>query len=139
MTQPNTGRSPPELLVGGVIAWCRPSTIAKRSFLVSEADTALFLGGDFPVAGTPVLIWWTEVVSSQFIREQSQSRYGSVGVRVDVRHTGVAAIGEQVVVQVEVISVIFQMVRFAVVIIHAETEAVVLSGEHDRAIVSKPV
>lgn len=111
-----------------------PGLGAERSFTVSEGDTAQAIGGDFPVLATATLINWAELVASDLIRERSGGRLGSLGTRVDIRHTGSAAPGDRVTVSVTVKSAIFQMVRFTVAITHDAQGTTLLSGEHDRAL-----
>jgi predicted thioesterase len=116
-----------------------PGMVVERSFAVREADTALHIGGDLPVLATPTLITWAELVASDLIRGGSGGIFGSVGTRVDVRHTDTAVIGDRIKITVSVLSTIFQMIRFAVTVTHEETNAVLLKGEHDRALIRRPV
>jgi predicted thioesterase len=116
-----------------------PGTTAERSFVVGEADTAQSTGGDFPVLATPTLILWTELVASDLIRDRSAGRLGSFGTRVDVRHSEAAAPGDRITVAMTVKSSIFQMVRFTVLVTHDARKTILLSGEHDRALVHRPL
>ena len=116
-----------------------PGMVLERSFTVQEADTALYMGGDLPVLATPILITWVELVATDLIRDRSGASIGSVGTRVDVRHTETAAIGDRIKVTVSVLSSIFQMIRFAVTATHEESGVILLKGEHDRALVQRPV
>jgi fluoroacetyl-CoA thioesterase len=138
MTVPLTV-APDDTISGRTENWLAPGTEAARVFVVGERDTAMSMGGDLPVLATPVLIGWVEMVASDLIRERSSGERGSVGIRVDIRHTGPAAPGDRVKVAVNVQSMVFQTIRFTVTATHDETHAVLLGGEHDRALVRRPV
>jgi fluoroacetyl-CoA thioesterase len=116
-----------------------PGMALERSFAVQEEDTALYMGGDLPVLATPTLIAWVELVASDLIRGCAGDSFGSVGTRVDVRHTDTAVIGDRIKVAVSVQSAIFQMIRFAVIVTREESNVTLLKGEHDRALVRRPV
>jgi predicted thioesterase len=131
--------APDDTISGRTETWLAPGTGAARLFVVGERDTAMSMGGDLPVLATPVLIGWIELVASDLIRERSSGQRGSVGIRVDVRHTRSAAPGDRVKVAVSVHSMVFQMIRFTVAVTHEEAHATLLGGEHDRALVRRPV
>jgi fluoroacetyl-CoA thioesterase len=127
---PPTGQTEVRLVPGATI---------ERLHTVSEADTALAMGGDLPVLSTPMLILWAELAASDLIRDCSGGQFASVGTRVDVRHTEKAAVGDRIKVSVSVLSSIFRMARFEVTATHEETNTILLKGEHDRALVPRPV
>lgn len=112
-----------------------PGVCSTRCFSVTESETARFIGGDVRALSTPVLMYWTELVASDLIRKESGNRYGSVGVRVDVRHIAAAHPGDRVAVTVRVASVVLQMARFTVSVTDEATSVVLMEGEHDRALV----
>jgi fluoroacetyl-CoA thioesterase len=137
--RPSSMTAEDEPPLGRTDTWLAPGTTTERLYTVNAGDTALAMGGDLPVLATPMLINWTELVASDLIRDRSGANYASVGTRVEVRHTDTAAVGDRIKVGVRVLSSIFRMVRFAVTVTHAETNAILLKGEHDRALVRRPV
>ncbi|WP_315755648.1 MULTISPECIES: thioesterase family protein [unclassified Bradyrhizobium] len=106
-----------------------------HDFSVGESETARFIGGDVDALSTPVLMYWVELVASQLIRSESEGECGSVGVRVDVQHTGAAHPGDRVTVTVTVAAIIWGMVRFTVRVTDETGSVTLMEGRHDRALV----
>ncbi|MFN8193850.1 MAG: GNAT family N-acetyltransferase [Nocardioidaceae bacterium] len=70
---------------------------ARRSFTVTEADTAAAVGsGSLPVLGTPVLLAWCEAATCSALADSLEEGQTSVGTGVRLEHLAASPVGEVV-------------------------------------------
>ena len=111
---------------------------ARRTFTVTDADTALAVGsGDLPVLGTPRLLAWCEAATCAALEGSLEERQSSVGTRVALEHLAASPVGAQVAVTASVVYVDGRLVRFEVVAEHAADGKVVAHGEVTRVVVDR--
>lgn len=113
-----------------------PGLVREEKFTVEEQHTAYHIGsGDEKVLGTPWMISFMERVSNRLIAEHLPAGQMSVGVHVDVKHLAATPISAEIRVRVEVLEVVKNRVRLAIVAWdHVDK---IGEGTHLRAVVEK--
>lgn len=111
-----------------------PGQIRTRDFLVDERSTAMSLGGDDEVLGTPVIVYWLEIMASDWIHDATDHAGRSMGQFVSLQHAAPVSQGAAVTIELKVDLVFLNTVRFAVSVTAVEDSQLVARGRHDRAI-----
>jgi predicted thioesterase len=111
-----------------------PGQIRTKDFLVDERSTARSLGGDDEVLGTPVIVYWLEIMASDWIHDVTEHTGRSLGQFVSLQHAASVSQGAAVTIELKVDLVFLNTVRFAVSVTAAEDSHLVARGRHDRAI-----
>ncbi len=112
----------------------KPGLTRNQTFVVEEKHTAPHIGsGSVQVLSTPTMIAFMENTSLHLMDEFLESRYTSVGTRVDVRHLAPSKLGSQIRIQVEVLEVSGDKVSLRVEAWDGET--LVGAGNHERHVI----
>ncbi|MCY0388966.1 hypothetical protein OVY01_17490 [Robbsia sp. Bb-Pol-6] len=106
----------------------------SRAFTASDALSALHFGGDRDVLATPVIVYWIEMFATECIRNAAAQRYGSVGHAVSVQHVAAAELGSAIILNIAVVMLFANSVRFSAEAIHATTSKLIARGTHDRTL-----
>lgn len=102
-----------------------PGLAARETHTVTEGDTALALGsGDVPVLATPRLVAWLEAVTVAAVADALAGGETTVGSRVELDHVAASPLGALVEVRGELSAVEGRTLRFSVVALDGEGEAV---------------
>lgn len=113
---------------------------ARRTFVVTEADTAAAVGsGTLPVLGTPRLLAWCEAVTCSAIEDLLGDGETSVGTRIELEHLAATPVGGSVEVTARVVHTDGRLRRFAVAARNVSTDGrpgkLAGSGEVTRVVV----
>ena len=74
--------------------------LKKRSFIVSEEQTARYLGsGKSDVLATPALVAWMEAVAQEIVDDVLPTDWQSVGNYIELRHSAMVPVGSTVEIQ----------------------------------------
>ena len=111
--------------------------IYKEKFIVEENDCISDISSELPSAlGTYILVKWMETVSARLINKQIDTqKYMTMGKRVDIEHSSMAKIGEEVIVEATMVEQSKREVLFSVVATLGEKE--IAKASHTRVIISK--
>ena len=113
--------------------------IYKEKFIVEENDCISDISSELPSAlGTYILVKWMETVSARLINKQIDTqKYMTMGKRVDIEHSSMAKIGEEVIVEATMVEQSKREVLFSVVATLGEKE--IAKATHIRSLISKKV
>ena len=105
-----------------------------RNLTVDRPRTIDFLGEELRVYATPELVRDFEVTCRELLLEHCDAGEDSVGIGIDITHTGATLVGMPVEITVQVKEINGRTVKFAV---SARDGVEPISvGEHSRAIVN---
>ena len=109
----------------------------SEEFIVKEQDCISEISSELPsVLGTYILVKWMETVSATLINKQIDTqKYMTMGKRVDIEHSGMAKLGEEVIIEATIVEQSKREVLFNVVTMLGEKE--IAKASHTRVIISK--
>ncbi len=111
--------------------------IYKEKFIVEENDCISDISSVLPsVLGTYILVKWMETVSARLINKQLDTQKQiTMGKRVDIEHSGMAKLGEEVMIEATIVEQSKREVLFNVVAMLGEKE--IARATHTRVVISK--
>ena len=111
--------------------------IYKEKFIVEENDCISDISSVLPsVLGTYILVKWMETVSARLINKQIDTqKQMTMGKRVDIEHSGMAKLGEEVIIEATIVEQSKREVLFNVVAMLGEKE--IARATHTRVVISK--
>ena len=109
----------------------------KEYFQVKEQDCISEINSELPsVLGTYILVKWMETVSARLINKQLDTQKQiTMGKRVDIEHSGMAKLGEEVMIEATIVEQSKREVLFNVVAMLGEKE--IARATHTRVVISK--
>lgn len=111
-----------------------PGARSRRRVVVDAARVVTFMGPELAVYGTPNMLFDVEMGCRDLLKESLGSDQDSVGVKVELTHSGAAVIGMEITIDVEVVAVQERAVTFSAVVLAGSSE--IGKVVHQRAIVS---
>ena len=111
----------------------------KEKFIVKETDCISDISSELPsVLSTYILVKWMEIVSARLINKQLDTqKYMTMGKRVDIEHSSMAKLGEEVMVEATMVEQCKREVLFSVLATIGEKE--IAKATHIRSLISKKV
>ena len=109
----------------------------SEKFTVKEQDCISEINSELPsVLGTYILVKWMETVSARLINKQIDTqKQMTMGKRVDIKHSGMAKLGEEVIIEATIVEQSKREVLFNVVAMLGEKE--IARATHTRVVISK--
>ncbi len=109
----------------------------SEKFTVKEQDCISEINSELPsVLGTYILVKWMETVSARLINKQIDTqKQMTMGKRVDIKHSGMAKLGEEVIIEATIVEQSKREVLFNVVAMLGEKE--IAKATHTRVVISK--
>ncbi len=111
----------------------------KEYFQVKEQDCISEISSELPsVLGTYILVKWMETVSATLINKQIDTqKQMTMGKRVDIEHSGMVKLGEEVTIEATIVEQSKRAVLFTVIAMLGDKE--IAKAFHTRVIISKKV
>lgn len=114
----------------------QPGMNKEEYYTVAEEHTASHVGsGSLRVLATPWMILYMERTARDFLQEHLPTGYSSVGVHVDVHHQAPSAVGSQVRITAQVLSIDGNRVIFRVEASDGQEQ--IGTGQHERVVVDE--
>ncbi len=109
----------------------------SEAFIVKEQDCISEINSELPsVLGTYILVKWMEIVSVRLIYKQLDTqKYITMGKRVDIEHSGMAKLGEVLMIKATIVEQSKREVLFNVVAMLGDKE--IAKTSHTRIVISK--
>jgi predicted thioesterase len=111
-----------------------PGLKSSRGFVIDKGRTIDFLGEELRVYATPELVRDIEWTCRDFLLEHADEGEDSVGVSVNINHTGATPLGMTVTVEATVAKVEGRQILFDIVV-RDDTEEV-CAGRHGRFMIA---
>ena len=109
----------------------------SEKFTVKEQDCISEINSELPsVLGTYILVKWMETVSARLINKQLDTQKQiTMGKRVEIEHSGMARLGDEVMVEATIVEQSKREVLFNVVAMLGYKE--IAKTSHTRIVISK--
>ena len=104
------------------------------SVLVEQGNTALAMGsGQLPVFATPAMIALMEKTASESIQNYLEDGYGSVGTKLEVKHSSATPLGMEVHCESELLTIDGRRLIFSVKAF--DKAGLIGEGTHERFLI----
>ncbi len=104
------------------------------SVLVEQGNTALAMGsGQLPVFATPAMIALMEKTASESIQNYLEDGYGSVGTKLEVKHSSATPLGMEVHCESELLTIDGRRLVFSVKAF--DKAGLIGEGTHERFLI----
>ena len=109
----------------------------SEAFTVKEQDCISDINSELPsVLGTYILVKWMETVSARLINKQIDTqKQMTMGKRVDIEHSGMAKLGEDVMIEATIVEQSKREVLFNVVAMLGDKK--IAKATHTRVVIFK--
>jgi len=107
-----------------------------ETYSVNEEDLISAIHYNLPnVLGTYNIVKWAEITSAKVLLNNLIDDDLSVGIRIDIKHTGIALLNQSVQISAEITSIRGQLIGFDIEVVSEEEK--IASIKHSRVIISK--
>lgn len=108
----------------------------SETYIVSKQDLISDIDESLPnVLGTYTIVKWAEITSAKLLLPHLNETELSVGIRVDIKHTGISLIDHVITVLTTITSIKGPMVNFEVVI--SDKDEAIAKIKHTRVVLGK--
>lgn len=107
-----------------------------ESYIVTPKDLISDIDSSLPnVLGTYTIVKWAEITSGRILYNELPDDKLSVGMKIEIKHTGISLEGAEIIVQSTITSIKGPMIGFDIIVKEAEETIAKLS--HLRVILPK--
>jgi len=108
----------------------------SETYIVSKEDLISDIDQSLPnVLGTYTIVKWAEITSAKLLLPHLNENELSVGIRVDIKHTGISLIDHSITVITEVTTIKGPMVGFEIIV--SDKEETIAKIKHTRVLLGK--